>query len=273
VREIQAYKDVPGATGGPVALAVADDGNRVYSCGIDFNEAAAVKVWSVMTGKQIQALAQVGPKPVTARDKKDDVEPKGFPTSKDFERRAREMQRGYSHFLLLKGGKHALLAGNTGNLGYLALWDLANDKAIWKLEDVYPKSLEATPDGRVSLAMVFADSSFVAYGGDGVQIHTLIASVGGRVSFPTCFAVIPPEGKQVITGATSGMNNMSIPVLALWEFGKREPLAIWRADTSSWAIESLAVSADGKNALVGRVNQILEYWDLSTGKVIATLVP
>jgi WD40 repeat protein len=268
VRAIRAYQVELQDPRSPDALAVAEDGERIYTCGIDRGEAAAVKVWSLKSGKQIRTLARVGPKPEkpTTLDLLPGSE---FPTREEEQRSAQLSERGYKHFFLLKGGDRAILAGNTG---YVALWDLVKDKAIWKHDNGKPlwirdpedpELLDTTPDGRVSLAKERSAYKLVARGADGQVTHIVTHnSVKATGLDPVRLALVPPGGKRAITVGWERK-------LVLWELGKKK--VIWESGDDHWQVRTIAVSADGKFALVGKENQILQLWNLDRGEIVTVL--
>jgi WD40 repeat protein len=264
MREVQAYQPNPFWETGPHALAIADDGEQAFSCGEDPDEPAAIKIWSLRTAKQIGTLAKIGPYPKKRAGK---VNQSDGPSRKELALQAGNMQRGYQNFILLEGCQRALLAGNTG---FLALWDVRTDKPIWKLDDAYSDSnaqlLDATPDGRISVAKGSPNDILVVRNGDGKLVQRIIPdrATAPTIDSPTSVAIVPPDGKRLICGGDQGR-------IAVWEIGKTQPSHVWEHWPHAPAIVALAVSTNGTKGLVGGQNGRLEYWDLTNGKVIHNL--
>jgi WD40 repeat protein len=56
-----------------------------------------------------------------------------------------------------------------------------------------------------------------------------------------------------------------------WDLNTGERRATWSTGVEQQEIRAIAVSANGKYALTGSENQLVQLWEIKTGKVAITL--
>jgi hypothetical protein len=211
------------------ALALSADGARVYSSGTELHPPSSVKVWDVKTGKLLQRIAPFKP----------------------------GSGLGYKGIFLLKNGQEALL----NRVSYYALWDLTQDKCIWERQDSNGRLFASTQNA--SRLLTHSDRNYVVRGSNGEQLRVLSNLPRGKDlpgHYSQFAAFIPCEQSGVVSAGGRGE-------LSLWDVDEDKTLAEYKG-SSLQIIMSLAVSADGRYALTGRTNAVLQLWDLHTGKVV-----
>jgi WD40 repeat protein len=236
LRTIAVRGDDPTNGQGITALALSPDGQFMYSSGYVKGARPAVQVWDLATGNHLKTLA---------------------------ERKGQE-KAGYRQIIPLPDGRRSLLVGHW----QLVLWDFLDDKCIWMHE---------IPE--LSLAAVSADTTrHLTYGlrlllrdGDGKQVRTLVGLPSDKDSpeprplhEPRAMAFVPPSGIQALTGGAAGE-------LALWDTRKAQQLYKVTVARANDPITALAVSPDGKFALIGQQRGTLTLFEIGTRRVVGTL--
>jgi WD40 repeat protein len=252
-RAIQASRVLASYGVGLESLALSDDGCLIYSSGRDSGKRAAVKVWELESGKLLRVVARSGgnaPDAPYVDPRVDGRLPKDY-------RPDLQPNTSYKHFLLLNGGKRALLSGD---VGYLALWDLERDKAVWKLDA--GGLLDATPDGRRSVEIPLPGHKLVVRGINGNELRTIqITAPHG----PEALRVLP-DGRRAVTGGVEGD-------LMLWDLDEGKAIERWVSSAHRDRIIAIAVSGEANIVLTGSPDEVLQLWDLNTGKIVRDLTP
>jgi WD40 repeat protein len=271
---------------GVTALAVTADGRHVLSGSDD----CTVRLWDLQTGRLLRSF--VG--------HKDDVfavstSPDGhgaLSASRDGTIRLWDLQTG-EHRLVVSGHGDPLYAAAVTPDGQFALsctfsrtlqfWDLATGKLRFNLighRDIV-RTVAVTPDGRRALS----GSQDCTLNLWDLASGQLIRSLAGHTA-PVTAAAAVPDGRRAMSGSHDG-------TLKLWDLatgrliftlaghytGVIDAVVTPGKDCDSnritlynhVAVNTIAMTPDGRQALSGSTDRTLKLWDLESGQLLLTL--
>jgi WD40 repeat protein/DNA-binding SARP family transcriptional activator len=149
----------------------------------------------------------------------------------------------------------------------LSLWSLETGEEIWNARnDEGYWDTKFSPDGTQVLAggwVAFAGLYDAANG----ELLTRLESDGsfeGHKDGAVDAVTFHPSGKFVLTGSQGYADH-----LIYWDLESGKP--VWIFDPAEGSVLGVAISPDGRTALSGEWDGLVEWWDLETGQLIRGL--
>lgn len=209
------------------SVAFSSDGTWVASCG-----ALEIHIWEVKTGKKVHKLL----------GHKQDVVDVAF-------------------------GKNKNLLASAGDDKHLILWDVANEKAIFK-SDEQNMSLNAVAfsnSDRV-VGTVNRAGDLMVFGMDAAGKNPkLMLSTGISDSGPTNALAFTRDGAGIFTAGKDNKIKLTAGPDGMPGYGSASMVRKFEGHTK--AINSIALSKDGNTLVSGSEDQTIIVWDAGTGKL------
>ena len=150
--------------------------------------------------------------------------------------------------------------------GLLSLWDLDTGEGVWTAwTDEGYWDTKFSVDGKQLLAG--GHEGFVGvYDAASGELLTNLESDGSFQGHDAAVDSVAfhPNGKFALTGAQGEAD-----LLIYWDLETGKP--VWVFETAEGCVLGVAISPDGRTALSGECNNLLNWWDLETGQLIRSL--
>ncbi len=164
--------------------------------------------------------------------------------------------------------KHVICGGSE-----LKIWDLSSGRAVRRIADTSTSAIAVSSDGSKIVAL-----GRKSFGGLNVTVYDLktgsiIREFGGHVGNAHRVA-LSPDGRFVLTGHVGGRQGSVLSAA----FGRKDLMILWDVENGSvikefeWsstafstAVNSVALSPDGRYALSGGMDGTIRKWDVHSG--------
>ncbi len=247
------------------SVAVAPDGRRILSAGVDKN----LRLWDVETGTQIHvltghsgaahsvAISPDGRRAISGSDDKT-IRLWDLETGKEIRRFEGHdgAVRSVAYAADGSGGPRPPLAVSSSNDGTIRLWDVDSGKEIRRFEG---------HKGPISVVTFSPDGRRLMSGGDDHTVRLWDVASGkeirhfeGHEDLVLCVA-ISRDGRRGLSGTNNGF-------LSLWDLESGRE--IHRLEGHWNIVRSVAFSPDGRRALSGSYGEMI-LWDLETGRELS----
>jgi WD40 repeat protein len=245
------------------------------------NGESIVRVWDLSNGKLLRTIATISRaqnvrfsvtglalSPDGKRIFSSTFDPKDIASIRVWDRESGEQLkpiakgpvkgRCYRKILALADGHRALVLLDAD----VAMWDVAKDEPIWKLKNVGAELVDATADGKRIVFVSTSSRKLAIWGSKGEVLRT--SAEDYPVPRPCVLTLIGTDGTRALSGGENGD-------LVLWDLDEAKPSKHCKASAHKDPVLSVAASADGRWAITGSRNDVVQLWNLETGGVLRVL--